>query len=476
MDFDAAARRLARDQNDRRKSRRPLEMSAKAKQDAKLLKERQLAAAAQRSAEQKQAMYLEQYFRSCEQALDVKILCRLSATSIHGQGDKIALPPSVLEQLTAVDGLDSASSSSPWIFRVAIGNPNYTFPASSVLQALKVPEEDVDDVDSSDSESDDENDGAAEAAYLDELDHKYLAYTHATVVEFTQEEGHVGLPEPIASALIEAARRKHGNALETFRTMDTASDLEADQVSLDIDDEKTPGHIAWGAFDLPSAPVEISLVRLPKGRGATLTPTTEAIHNGFYSLDDIKLVLEQSLIRTRATLTLGDVVHSWHRGKKYDLSVSGLRPSSFNAVVCLNTDLEVEFGAPDDIEGKVASAMKSEVVLNETESANANSMAPPPPQVRNDVDLPVEPEPDSDNVCLIQIRSNVSNGRRRFDTTAATIRDLFAFAGTVTEEAQFQLVTRYPRRVLTLADSAKTLQEAGITSRQELFMVERTII
>ena len=474
MDFDSAARRLARDQNDRRKSRRPVEMSAKAKHDAKLLKERQLTAAAQRSAEQKQAKYLEQYFHGCEQAIGVKLLCQLGATSIHGQGDKIALPPSVLEQLTAMDGLDSASSSgsSPWTFRVALANPKYAFPASPVMQALKAPEEDMDD-DDSDSESDDDVDAGAETAYLDELDHKYLAYTHATVVEFTQEEGHVGLPEPIARVLLDAARRKHGqDALETFRTKDAASDLEADDVSMDLDDEKTPGHLAWGAFDLPCAPVEISLVRLPKGRGATLTPTTEAIHNGFYSLDDIKLVLEQSLVRTRATLTIGDVVNSWHRGKKFDLEVSELRPSRFNAVLCLNTDLEVEFGAHDAEEN--ASPTRQQVGgPNGAGLANASDATPDPAQEDMNVDLPDEPAPDSDRACLIQVRADSSNGRRRFDTTSATIKDLFAFARTVTGVAQFQLVTRYPRRVLTLTDPAQTLEAAGVTSKQELFMVER---
>jgi hypothetical protein len=48
-------------------------------------------------------------------------------------------------------------------------------------------------------------------AYLDELQHKYLAYTHCTVVEFTPEEGNVGLPEAIAKALLSGQKVTFGD-------------------------------------------------------------------------------------------------------------------------------------------------------------------------------------------------------------------------------------------------------------------------
>merc|ERR1712176_1013509 len=73
---------------------------------------------------------------------------------------------------------------------------------------------------------------------------------------------------------------------------------------------QTPGHIAYGKFDIPDMKIELSLIKLPKGSACTLVPTIDAIHNGFYNLKDVKLVLEQSLIRTRATLSVGDTVYT----------------------------------------------------------------------------------------------------------------------------------------------------------------------
>jgi hypothetical protein len=51
-------------------------------------------------------------------------------------------------------------------------------------------------------EDEDDKDKLKREAYLDELCCKYLAFTHCTVVEFTQEEGRVGLPQAISTALL----------------------------------------------------------------------------------------------------------------------------------------------------------------------------------------------------------------------------------------------------------------------------------
>ena len=51
--------------------------------------------------------------------------------------------------------------------------------------------------------------------------------------------------------------------------------------------------------------LEISLLKLPKGTGCTLVPSKEAIQSGFYDLKDVKLVLEQSLIRTSSAQSPG---------------------------------------------------------------------------------------------------------------------------------------------------------------------------
>lgn len=68
-----------------------------------------------------------------------------------------------------------------------------------------------DDDNDSEDENDDYNNKETMEAYLAELRYKYLSYTHCTVVEFTQEEGYVGIPLPIASALLDAKNQNHNH-------------------------------------------------------------------------------------------------------------------------------------------------------------------------------------------------------------------------------------------------------------------------
>jgi len=532
MDFDRAAQRFARDQNKLKAQRQARQtnkaLSAKAQREAAIRKQQAQKLLAERQRKQRQAEYVEQYMRQCDRNLHVKALSssssslQLQPTSIHGEGDKISLPPSVLEHLTSSsqdDGTATASSS-PWTFRIGILNPNYSFPQSKLIQDM-VPPDDRDDDDGAMDDDDDDNQAEKLAPYREELSHKYLAWTHGTVVEFTQEEGHVGLPFGIARALIEQA----GDAISVTRTVDPAGAATAKQPidlpgenddendSMDVetvnhennndDDggEKTAGHLAWGKFDVPNALVEISLVQLPKGRACTLVPTQEALEKGFYNLKDIKLVLEQSLIRTRAVLSLNDVVHSWHRGVQYDVQVSQLEPADYHAVVCINTDITVEFGAPPEQEGQEKEeeeALTSDpertggytlgggrTLANNTKSTSTTPQikATAPSTALSTPQLPPEPPASDSNSLLVQIRGPKGHVKRRFDVATANLAHLFALASTSTISSSpgkednpraFRLVTRFPRRVFTLDDttSRQTLQEAGLTPGQELLMVE----
>lgn len=319
MEFEAAARRLTREHSGLSGRRGPPVISVKAKREAEFRKKQQERLRAERLRKKQQLEHVQHYMMSCNRALGVKYLnnsndkivddtggsIRLQAASIHGDGDKIALPPSVLQKLTENILDDSSSSpSSPWTFRVGVPRPNYVFPASLALLNMKVPSEDnmaidldVDvDVDNFSDYDEGSDGGKHKIAYLEELSHKYISYTHCTVVEFTQEEGNVGLPASIASALLDAKRRRLEDqetvTVAVTRTIDPAGKLTEEE-ALATEGEKTPGHLAWGAFDIPSAPVDITMLRLPKGKGCTLVPTTEAIRSGFYELKDVKIVLEQ---------------------------------------------------------------------------------------------------------------------------------------------------------------------------------------
>ncbi len=509
MDFEGAAQRLAQDQKKIR-GRHPVVVSEKAKRQAELQRKQREKLQAERERKRLHEEFQKQYVQSCERALHVRKLggsqsehLLLQPTSIHGTGDKISLPPSVLETLTADMG-DSLES--PWTFRIGILNPDYQFPASSLIQIMKLPNNFNDDIDEDDGmiDSEDEGEGDDKLPYLEELAHKYIAYTHCTVVEFTQDEGNVGIPLHIASSLLDSKNRLPvfvERTIPVTRTVDPAKSSEKSQTSVKssnnaMDEDATtatPGHIAYGAFDIPAVSLEISLVNLPKGVGCTLVPTKEAVQRGFYALKDVKLVLEQSLIRTRATLSKGDVVSTWHRGVQYDLDVTKVVPSMFQAVTCINTDIEVEIGETEangespspkndesssmaslghtlgtgrNLGSKPSIAPKS--VIDPAPSTNAQTAA-------STVLLPEPPIDQTENTIYVQIQYRGGNGKRRFDVTKATIRDLMQYTASLLSSqdiSSFRLVTRFPRRVFTADSAESTLIHSGIQSGKELFLVE----
>eukprot|EP00538_Stauroneis_constricta_P000590 CAMPEP_0119550042 /NCGR_PEP_ID=MMETSP1352-20130426/3647_1 /TAXON_ID=265584 /ORGANISM="Stauroneis constricta, Strain CCMP1120" /LENGTH=557 /DNA_ID=CAMNT_0007595787 /DNA_START=55 /DNA_END=1728 /DNA_ORIENTATION=- len=554
MDFEGAAKRLAKDQSKlrNRSKKGGLVVSAKAKREADFRRKQQAKLRAQKLEEQKRAEYQKSFITNIQRShLHAKSLASpdlmLQPTSIWGEGDKIALPPSVLEKLTSsmMDDGSNRAAGNPWIFRVGIPNPEYTFPASPLLATMKVPKNFTvdddrmggDDSDSDDDGGDDDNEEELrQSVYLDEMAHKYLAYTHCTVVEFTQDEGHVGIPQPIAKALLDPLRRRaedRSKEIPATRTVDPAaaaaspkepSDEDADDSAMDVEhtnndnstsnnkedqSDKTPGHLAYGAFDIPDVPLEITMVRLPKGKKCTLTPTPEAIRNNFYALKDIKLVLEQSLIRTRATMAIKDVVHTWHRGIKYDMTVDKVIPSAFDAITCINTDIEVDIGessVPEPVfqpadsattatsAGMATGGMKlgggqtlgpssSSSTMPPTSNLSSSSTTATAASSAAPIELIAEPPADQkDAVCTVQLRSSVGTGRRRFDVNTATLKDLFHFVISILREkgdvatnaSSIQLVTRFPRRVFALDESnqSQTLASCGIAQGQEMFMVE----
>ena len=534
MDFEDAAVRLARDQSKlrgRRKGGSGIAISAKARQQAEYHKKQQARKRAERERKKRDEAYVRQYLHECQRSLKEKSLAEnasplfLKPTSIHGDGDKIALPPSVLETLTSQSfSPDEDTGGNPWTFRIGVVNPKYEFPASPLFQVLQAPTNNDDDDMSIDDDEENRQDEQKSALYLDELDHKYLSYTHCTVVEFTQEEGHVGIPRHIAQSLLDPNNRHNANRngpdIPRTKTIDpAASSIEENEENDETDDvmtEQTPGHLAWGAFEIPDIQLEIIMVKLPKGSGCTLQPTEEAIQNNFYGLKDVKLVLEQSLIRTRATLSIGDKVSTWFRGTKFDLNVTKILPSTFQAVTCINTDIEVEIGETttkeDNAPAEPSNSQKSPTTTttsdnngfrlgsgksgqSTTHSSQVQGVAPSHGGQTAASPISLLPEPPVDQkagVCTVQIRYSGGNGKRRFAIETAQAKDLFAFAASLIHqnERSFRLVTRFPRRELSLVDAHQiddtdsssnsqfkvqadlTLNQAGLQPGQEMFIIE----
>lgn len=171
--------------------------------------------------------------------------CVLEAVPYHGNGDKIKLPPSCFTELSEQGAFDKG----PLHFQLSL---------------------------------------------MHQEDNKT---THAGVMEFTAEEGFVGLPPHIWSNL--------------FPTNPPNTSM-----------------------------IEVRYVWLPKGTYAKLQPD----EFGFSDIPNHKAVLETSL-RQHATLSQHDVLTVNHGVLSYHLRVLELKPSS--SVSVLETDIEVDIVGPD---------------------------------------------------------------------------------------------------------------------------------
>lgn len=179
----------------------------------------------------------------------------LEAVSFQGNGDKIKLPPSCFTELSDQGAFDKG----PLYFQLSV-----------------IHQEGPSDMNNTDPK---------------------LATTHSGVLEFTAEEGSVGLPPHVWSNLFNV--------------------------------------------DAPKAPlVEVCYVWLPKGTYAKLQPDLV----GFSDIPNHKAVLETSL-RQLATLSQGDMVTVNHGILTYKLRVLELKPSS--SVSVLETDIEVDIVGSD---------------------------------------------------------------------------------------------------------------------------------
>ena len=562
MDFEAAANRLKSDHANLRSRAMERNANKKLATSSATNKAQKLEQYRKQQLEKKRQLekinidkrnYITKFYHSLEMSLigDVTYLDEsslLNATSIHGLGDKITLPSSFLSKLADQDLLRrNQESGQPLFFRLGIKRDGYSFPSSfsmkSQMESFEVQQtqkigstmptshrdsvKNDDELDESDEDQETDEQHRQDVEYQsklynDELKEKYLSYTYATVIEFTEEEGCIGLPVNIANALLKSNDLKNENQIlskystdpSTSHSSGPTSDKDThDKINMNTDDmmniddandesleQKTPGHPAYGAFPIPSQAIEISLIqRIPLGTKCTLQPTKQAILNGFYNLNNVKLALEQSLIRTRGSLSIGHLMHCWFRGQKFDLVVKDVQPGYLGVVSCVNTDIEVDI-APledtnDDAEVNTVKKEVKNILARDDASWNStitgsgfklsetnNSPKALQGSVVRDlgkVHLPPEPNVNNENSITVQIRGGDGgklSSRRCFDISSTQVKDLFLFAqleNLVSESNLFQLVTRFPRRVFTLdEDGEKTLMEVNL-SRQELLLIEK---
>jgi len=159
--------------------------------------------------------------------------------------------------------------------------------------------------------------------------------THCGIREFSAKEGFIGLPPKVIQSLLKR--------------------------SLSSDD-------AGSINELSS--IRIIYTRLPKITNAKFAPVlARDSMESIFQVGPIKIVLEENL-RLHSTLSVGDFVSVWHRGRKYQLNVVELQPESSGSL--FNADVEVEFVSPEQQQtlSQTLSQMPSSTT---TSSSSSNS-------------------------------------------------------------------------------------------------------
>lgn len=238
--------------------------------------------------------------------------------------------------------------------------------------------------------------------------------------------------------------------------------------------------------------VQVRYARLQGGEYAKLQPMEKA----FQQVDDIKAGLESALL-TRCTLTEGDVVSVSDGETLHELRVLELKPTS--AVSIVETDLEVDIAPSLETEEEVqrleeARKARKEQIKREIEEEELRTAQEKTAEDilkkeealkqkereerwgRLSQMLPPEPNPGP-NVTTVLIRASDGTRRERRFSRSDRISQLFQFvdAGPCggAEPGTYNLVMLYPRRIFTLSsDGDTTLNEAGITGRQESLLIE----
>mmetsp|Transcript_14112 Transcript_14112/g.18499 ORF Transcript_14112/g.18499 Transcript_14112/m.18499 type:complete len:428 (+) Transcript_14112:165-1448(+) len=344
----------------------------------------------------------------------------LLGLQISGEGDKVLLPASALEALSKQD----AFGKGPMFFELTLGDRR----------------------------------------------------THCGVLEFTADEGTIGLPPKVMSSL--------GLALGP------------------ASQESSEGKNAADAGGTPLGEVQIKYVRLEKASFAQIRPEKA----GLSQINEIRAVLEQNM-RNHATLTVGDILTVWFRGKSYSCEVLEVRPQP--QVTVIDTDMELELDLPAEVQEQLSPSIEGGRKLVETPhgpagegsspaQANVKEVSPAlfktaksEMDTDSDMDeedleelkeahkeekargLPEEPDQNLPGAITCSLRQGGTTWSRRF-RVSDKFRCLFDFA-----EAQgvlplsYKIIRRFPRAVYTsdLPDCEKSFEEVGIDA-SEAFMLE----
>lgn len=197
----------------------------------------------------------------------------LLAVTADGEGDKILLPPSALESLSAQDAVGLG----PMLFELTCTS---TAPTSAGQQPAARGREPNTAVQNGPTTT--------------------TRTTHAGVLEFVADEGTIGLPRKVVLSLLGAT---------------------AQQIPLPPNQDKSSEDQEKDTAKRPAVEglenVVVRYVRLAKATFARVIPETV----GLSQVSELRAMLEDNM-RNHATLTVGDYVSVWRRGKEFSMKVT----------------------------------------------------------------------------------------------------------------------------------------------------------
>lgn len=183
----------------------------------------------------------------------------LLAVTADGEGDKVLLPPSALDSLSRQD----AVSMGPMLFELTCTLPGKTGDKAASVRKT----------------------------------------THAGVLEFVADEGTIGLPRKVVLSLLGATAQQVPIPAES--PMGDQGDGGENGL------QKAARPVVAGLEH-----VVVRYVRLAKAKFARVVPETV----GLSQVSELRAMLEHNM-RNHATLTVGDRLTVWRRGKEFSLKV-----------------------------------------------------------------------------------------------------------------------------------------------------------
>ena len=208
----------------------------------------------------------------------------LLAVVADGEGDKLLLPPSALESLSRQD----AVSMGPMLFELTWTKPGQRAGEKSESRSRT---------------------------------------THAGVLEFVADEGTVGLPRKVVLSLLGATAHQMPVG-KSGEKEDPLHHRQADRPATDRggSGSDADGGGGGGRDDQQGAAARpaveglghdvVRYVRLAKATFARMVPETV----GLSQVSELRATLEHNM-RNHATLTVGDNLSVWRRGKEFSLKV-----------------------------------------------------------------------------------------------------------------------------------------------------------